>query len=55
MLVMNAQRVVPLIAASRRRPAPTREQRVVYEMARLRVASTRGPERRFAHIARAHD
>ena len=55
MLVMNAERVVPLIAASRRRPEPTREQRVVYEMARLKVAYAREPERRFAHLARGHD
>ncbi|MCW2991946.1 MAG: hypothetical protein JWM73_2540 [Solirubrobacterales bacterium] len=55
MLVMRPERIAPLIAASRRRPTPSPEQRVVYELARLRVADTREPPRRFGHLARAHD
>ena len=49
MLLMNAP-VVPL----RRRSRP-KEQRVIYELARLRVADTRTPPRRFAHLVRSHD
>ncbi|MFL5845081.1 MAG: hypothetical protein ACJ762_10340 [Solirubrobacteraceae bacterium] len=52
---MRPERVVPLIHASRRRPAPSPEQRVVYELARLRVADTRNPPLRFLHLGRAHD
>jgi hypothetical protein len=57
MLVMrpHASRNVALIAAARRRPARSPEQRVVYELARLRIADTREPPRRFAHLGRAHD
>jgi hypothetical protein len=55
MLVMRSAAVVPLIPAARRRPAPTPVQRVVYELARLRVADTRNPPLRFPHLARAHD
>lgn len=55
MVIMKAQasHVVSLVAASQRPPSP--EQRVVYELARLRVADTREPPRRFAHLARVHD
>jgi len=45
-------RVVPLIAA-KLRPSP--EQRVTYELARLRVADARDPQPRFAHLLRTHD
>jgi hypothetical protein len=55
MLVMRPERTVALIAAARRAPVRSPEQRVVYELARLRIADTREPPRRFAHLARAHD
>jgi hypothetical protein len=55
MLVMRSERTVALIAAARRAPVRSPEQRVVYELARLRIADTREPPRRFAHLARAHD
>jgi hypothetical protein len=57
MVVMrsHASRNVALLVASRRRPTPSPEQRVVYELARLRIADTREPPRRFGHLARAHD
>jgi hypothetical protein len=48
----SASRIVPL-AAARRRPA--KEARVVYELARLRVAGMREPPPRFAHLVRSHD
>ena len=50
---MTPERIVPLLAAQRRRPTP--EQRVVYELARLRVATTRAPSPRLAHLVRSHD
>jgi len=55
MLAMHTERVVTLIPTSRRRPAPTAEQRVVYALARLRVADMREPPARLAHLARSHD
>ena len=45
-------RVVPL-GVARRRQAP--HERVAYELARLRVADTREPPPRFAHLVRSHD
>ena len=45
-------RVVPLAAA---RKAPKLDQRIAYELARLRVADTREPPERFPQLARAHD
>ena len=50
--VADTLRVVPL-AVARRRSAP--EQRVAYELARLRVADTREPKPQFAHLVRNHD
>ena len=47
-----ATRVVPL-ATARKTPKP--EQRVAYELARLRVADAREPPERFPQLARAHD
>jgi hypothetical protein len=55
MLGMRPERTIALIADARRRPSPSPEQRVVYELARLRVADTREPPRRFGHLARPHD
>jgi hypothetical protein len=48
-----ASQIVPLVAAAHHRPSP--EQRVQYELARLRVADTRAPQSRFAHLIRTHD
>ena len=45
-------RVVPLAAA---RKAPKPDQRIAYELARLRVADTREPPERFPQLARSHD
>jgi hypothetical protein len=64
MIAMDAERVVPLITALRRRPVPARgapaaaggrSERVVYELARLRVADTHQPQGRFRDLARMHD
>ena len=52
---MSPARNVALLTAARRRPAPAPQRRVIYELARLRVAGTREPAARFAHLARAHD
>jgi hypothetical protein len=41
------------LAAVRRRPSP--EQRVIYELARLRVAATRDPAPHLAHLIRPRD
>jgi hypothetical protein len=51
----QAERIVPLIMAARRRPVAPMEQRVAYALARLRIAETRDPQPRFAHLLRAHD
>lgn len=48
-----APSIVPLIVAKRR--PPTYEQRVMYELARLRIAGTRDPAPRFAHLIRPRD
>ena len=37
------------------RPHRPREQRVIYELARLRVAEARKPPKRLAHLVRARD
>jgi hypothetical protein len=47
-----ATHVVPLAVARRRTPPETR---AAYELARLRVADTREPPPRFAHLVRNHD
>ncbi|MEJ7785908.1 MAG: hypothetical protein WKF96_13970 [Solirubrobacteraceae bacterium] len=52
---MRPERVVALFAAPRRRPRPSPEQGVVYELARLRVADMREPPVPLAHFARSHD
>jgi hypothetical protein len=53
MMAMRPERIVPLLAAQRRRPSP--EQRVVYALAGGRVALPRGPSPRLAHLVRARD
>jgi len=55
MLGMRPERVVALFPTSRRRPGPSPEQRVVYALARLRVADMREPPVSLAHLARSHD
>ena len=37
------------------RPHRPREKRVIYELARLRLAETRNPPKRLAHLVRSHD
>lgn len=54
MLVMTPERVVPLIRPSRRPPERPLEQRLVYALARMRVADLREPPERLAHL-RPHD
>ena len=44
--------VVPLAAARR---SSRQTERVIYEIARLRVADAREPAPRFAHLIRSHD
>ena len=51
MLVMTTASVLRLTAT---RP-PTFAQRVAYELARERIATTRAPAPGFAHLARGHD
>jgi hypothetical protein len=51
----QAQRIVPLIVAARRRSPQPLEQRVAYALARLRMAGTREPAPRFGHLLRMHD
>jgi hypothetical protein len=55
MFAMRPERNAAVLALTRHRPAPTQQQRVIYELARMRVADTREPAPRFTHLARAHD